>query len=130
MHELSIAENIIALVREHVPEEDRTAIRSVRLRIGPYSGVVPESLAFGFSVLAAGCEFSGAVLDIEQTPIVLACRQCRAHATVEYGSFQCPHCESSDTRVVSGAELHLVDIEICCVEEHGHVDAARPLPVL
>jgi Zn finger protein HypA/HybF involved in hydrogenase expression len=44
MHELAIAQNILEIVNQSVPEEQAAAVRLVRIRIGQLSGVVPESL--------------------------------------------------------------------------------------
>jgi hydrogenase nickel incorporation protein HypA/HybF len=66
MHELSIALNLIDAICEELPRiGDRVSVRSVRVRIGPLSGVVPDALAFAFEVAAGDSPIAGARLDIE-----------------------------------------------------------------
>jgi len=43
------------------------SIRSVRIRVGALSGVVPDALTFAFDVAADGSRLAGARLDIEAT---------------------------------------------------------------
>ena len=112
MHELSIARNILDIVRDSIPETDRPFVRDIRLRIGPYAGVVIESLAFGFSILAPNDGLPHARLEIETTPIVIGCAACGRSASAEYGTFVCPECGGRDVRFESGNELQLVDIRL------------------
>ena len=44
MHELAIAQAILALVQRHVSDDQASLVRAVRVRIGDLAGVVPDSL--------------------------------------------------------------------------------------
>jgi hydrogenase nickel incorporation protein HypA/HybF len=68
MHELSIALSLIDAVCDELPRlGPNVAVRSIRVRVGPLSGVVPDALAFAFEVAAAESPLAGARLDIERT---------------------------------------------------------------
>jgi hydrogenase nickel incorporation protein HypA/HybF len=68
VHELSIALSLLEAVCEELPRlGEGVTVRSVRVRIGPLSGVVPEALSFAFEVAAAESAIAGARLEIEQT---------------------------------------------------------------
>jgi hydrogenase nickel incorporation protein HypA/HybF len=68
MHELSIAISLVDAVCEELPRfGEFVSVRSVRIRVGPLSGVVPEALAFAFDVAAADSAIAGAQLQIERT---------------------------------------------------------------
>jgi hydrogenase nickel incorporation protein HypA/HybF len=68
MHELSIALSLIDAVCEELPRIGaNVSVRSVRIRVGPLSGVVPDALTFAFDVAAAESPIAGARLDIERT---------------------------------------------------------------
>jgi hydrogenase nickel incorporation protein HypA/HybF len=112
MHELSIAQNILDIACDAVSQTERGNVREIRMRIGPYAGIVADSLEFGFSILAAGSEMPEATLAIEVTPIVLACDSCGGSSPVEYGIFACPLCGDRTIRIVSGNELQIVDIQL------------------
>ena len=61
MHELSIAESIVAAVTEKVSD---TPIRRIRVQVGKLSGVVPDALEFCFELACTGTALEGAELDI------------------------------------------------------------------
>jgi Zn finger protein HypA/HybF involved in hydrogenase expression len=68
VHELSIALSLVDAVCEELPRlGSRVAVRSVRIRVGPLSGVVADALAFAFDVAAGDSPIAGARLDIERT---------------------------------------------------------------
>jgi hydrogenase nickel incorporation protein HypA/HybF len=68
MHELGLAESILDIVRDHVPPGREAAVRRVRVRIGEFAGVLPDSLAFCFGAITAGTPFVDASLEIERVP--------------------------------------------------------------
>lgn len=112
MHELSIAMHILDIVREYVPEAERDQVHDIRLRIGPYAGIVAESLVFGFTTLVLGSDLRNATLVIETPPIILSCGACGRASPAEYGVFNCPRCGAADIGIASGQELQIVDIEL------------------
>ncbi len=65
MHELSIAQNIVDIVQQHLPETRGGEVQSVKVRVGRLSGVIPESLEFCFSVIVGDTVLRGAELAIE-----------------------------------------------------------------
>ena len=112
MHELSIAQSLLEIVRQHVPPAEWGEVRVVRLKIGALAGVVPDSLEFSFTALTAGTPLSGARLDILHVPFVMRCRACSATSSEQLGIAVCPSCGSSDTETISGTELQLTEIEL------------------
>jgi hydrogenase nickel incorporation protein HypA/HybF len=110
MHELSIAQSILDIVREHVPDDQK--VKSVKVRIGEMSGVVPDSLEFCFTSMTAETPLALTRLDIDHLPYILFCANCNKEQRAEPGLALCPECGSSSTRVVSGLELQVVEIEV------------------
>jgi hydrogenase nickel incorporation protein HypA/HybF len=112
MHELGIAQNILQIVRQSVPEECSGDVRAIRLRVGQLSGVVPDSLSFCFEVLVNDTEMRHATLAIEQIPLVSECRDCKNRFEMDDLAFSCPACQSTCLDLVSGRELEVVEIEL------------------
>jgi len=110
MHELSIAENIVEVVKENLAE--RRQLRSVKVRIGELANVIPDSLEFCFSAITKGTPFENARLEIENVGIVVHCDNCGADSEVEAFVFRCGNCGSTDVDVVSGNDLRVVEIEV------------------
>jgi Zn finger protein HypA/HybF involved in hydrogenase expression len=65
MHELSIAQSILDIVREYIPEPRSAEAQSIKVRLGGLSGVVPASLDFCFSAITNDTSLRQAKLNIE-----------------------------------------------------------------
>ena len=68
MHELSIAQSIVEMVRKHLPAGEMRGVKSVTLKVGDRAGVAPESLEFCFGAASEGTAAQGAKLRIENVP--------------------------------------------------------------
>ncbi len=112
MHELSIAQSIVDLVGQYVPERRPGLVRSAKLRVGRQSGVVVDSLEFCFSAITKDTDLDGVTLEIESIPFVVRCNDCSTSFENDEGTILCPHCGGGNTRVTSGTELQLVEIEV------------------
>jgi hydrogenase nickel incorporation protein HypA/HybF len=116
MHELSIAQDILAIIKQNVPHEELQNIQSVNVKIGEMAGVVPDSLEFCFQAIISETEMKDAKLVIEKIPFVLECNSCGKTSANEFGIRICSHCSSPETKVISGLEMQVVDIELKEVE--------------
>ncbi len=112
MHELSLAQNIVDIVHQHVSSDRADSVISIRLRIGQMSGVVADSLDFCFTAITSATPLSSAKLRIEQIPFTLRCSLCNSSFTSEFGTVLCPTCGSDTTEVVGGTEMQIVEIEL------------------
>jgi hydrogenase nickel incorporation protein HypA/HybF len=118
MHEMSIAQSILDVVRQyakgndHARDGDVPKVKSIRLRIGEMAGVVPESLRFCFEVASEGTAAQGAELLIDEVPIRCRCASCNAEFSVEHFLFLCPTCGTPDVEVISGNELDVVELDL------------------
>ena len=112
MHELSIAEGVLDIVRQYVPERETRGVKIIKMKIGTLAGVVPDSLEFCFSAIIQGTSLQGAVLEIERVPLVLECRECHVRSQVDIGTFLCPACGGISVAVMSGEELQVTEIEL------------------
>ena len=113
MHELAIAENIVAVIEARATERGALRVASVRLRVGEASGVVSDSLAFCFEVLASERPLlASARLDVEHTPHRAWCHDCAAEFAVRDFVARCPTCGAWSDQIVSGMELRVLEMEI------------------
>jgi hydrogenase nickel incorporation protein HypA/HybF len=108
VHELAIAESIVAAVREKLAD---APIRRVCVEVGRLSGVVPDALQFCFELATVGTTLDGAVLDIVSQPGRGHCRECGAE--FDTGDFLALcHCGSADVEVLGGRELRIREVEV------------------
>ena len=111
MHELSIAQSIVATVVETARMNGVKRITKVHVEIGPLSGVVEESLQFCFPMALMGSGFENIELCIEKMPLKVLCDGCGAESEIEEIVLQCPQCSSQQVRVVTGRDLIIKSME-------------------
>jgi len=112
MHEMSVAQNILDIVREKIDHKDDYKVKNIRLRMGELAGVFPDSLLFCFNVLKDGAAFPNATLNIEHIPVTARCNNCNKISRLEYGVFICPLCTGSSLVLLTGNELNVIEIEL------------------
>lgn len=111
MHELSIAQEIINIVKSSLPE-NYSRVKSVKLKVGKLSGILIDSLEFCFESIVTQTELDGAKLEVEEIPITIKCIDCNAESILDEPIFQCPKCQSFNVQLVTGKELSISEIEI------------------
>lgn len=113
MHEMSVAQNIIDIVIQHLPEDHPGDVKTVNLKIGKMSGIVPDSLEFSFRVIASDTPGLGnANLHMQFVPLIIRCKECKAESTLDEPFFVCPECGSVNVETLSGTELQITEIEL------------------
>lgn len=112
MHELGIVFRIIEQVEEVCAENELHSVASVTLEVGEVSTVVGSYLTDCWSWAVQKTQaLKGAELKIEGVPAFTICNDCgKSYRTVEYGR-TCPFCSSERTRLVSGNEVIIKEIE-------------------
>jgi hydrogenase nickel incorporation protein HypA/HybF len=112
MHELSIAESILAAVRKEVASRPGSRPIRVGLRIGKLTAVDVDSLTFCFEAVLKGTDWENLQLDARVCPIRRICHDCsHEFAVVEYDA-TCPACGSASTKMSSGDELDFDYLEV------------------
>lgn len=112
MHELALAQEIVAMVARHIPPAQASRVRAVHVRIGELAGVVPESLEFCFSAVVAGTAWESADLVMTRVPAEACCLDCAATFPTQAPGAGCPACGSSFVRMTHGQELHVDAVEL------------------
>lgn len=112
MHEMSIAQSLIEIVKEEMAKHDARKLRSIRLNIGEMSTIVPEALSFCFEVITDGTELEGARLITEVIPLMGMCHSCGMEFDIEDFTFVCPSCGGSKVEATAGQDLTILEIEV------------------
>ncbi|MCX7880009.1 MAG: hydrogenase maturation nickel metallochaperone HypA [Ignavibacteria bacterium] len=110
MHELVFAQEIINIAKSFVPNSDGTIVKSIKLEVGEFSNIVPESLEMCFEILVQGTQFEGAKLDFDLKPLKFKCIDCAEISQPDYPFFVCPNCSSSNVEILSGLDSKVVEI--------------------
>jgi|GEM_PF-381401 len=106
MHELTIAREVMRVLRASAAEESLDRIESVSLKVGVISCLHPAALRTAFSVLKTDDELlCGARLQVQCVPVVIRCSRCGGRWEVDPPEFLCPGCGSRRVRVLKGEEV-------------------------
>jgi hydrogenase nickel incorporation protein HypA/HybF len=111
MHEMGIAQSILEIVEQEMTRHGATKLTTIRLVVGEFTAVVPESLTFCFEVLTKDTPFEGVKLEMEKVPLTGRCNLCETEFVVKDYQFICPHCGSNQVETISGKELFVKEIE-------------------
>lgn len=112
MHEMSIVQSLLSIIEDEMVKNNAVKLRSVRVKIGVMSGVVPESISTCFEILTSKTDMNGAELKMDIVPLIGYCRKCEREFKVVAYNFLCPECDSTDIDIISGREMNIVEIEV------------------
>lgn len=115
MHELPVTESILKIVLAHAEKNDVRRVVTIHLQVGRLSDLEDEWMQRYFDYVSRGTPAEGAKLQIERTPIRIECVACAESYTVESGSDlrkPCPRCASHDTKLISGREYFIKNMEV------------------
>lgn len=126
MHELSVCLSLLEQVERIAAEHRASRVERILLRIGPLSGVEAELLRNAYPLAAAGSIAEDAVLDIEPAPVRVRCNTCGAETDALANRLLCGACGDWQTRLVSGDEMLLANLELTLPEAAPESDAEAP----
>lgn len=112
MHEMSIAQSLVAILQEEMAKHGAASLRSVRLSIGEMSAIVPESLSFCFEIIIQGTPLEGAKLVMDRIPLKGYCPKCDKTFDIKDFVFLCPDCASTTIETIEGQGLSIVEMEV------------------
>ncbi len=111
MHELGIAEEILAVALAESVRHENGKVTAVRLKVGVLRGVVPENLLFLFGHLAQGTPAEDAVMTIEEEPVHVECPFCGTNESRTF-VMECPLCKRDGVTVDGGDSLLVVSLDL------------------
>lgn len=112
MHEMSIAQNILDIVREEMERHKVKKLQAINVAVGEMSAVVPSSLSFCWKVMIDGTDLAETKFNIRVVPLTYRCFDCGEEFTAEELTFECPHCRAEKPRLTAGRELTVENIEV------------------
>ena len=112
MHELAITESIIDLIGREAKDKGFQKVLAIRLRVGEYSGLVPECLLEFFPIAAKGSIAEGAELEIQSLPAAFRCLDCGYEGPADRKNACCPRCRGTALRMTQGREFYVEDLKV------------------
>ena len=112
MHELSICQSVIELISSEAEDKGFESVLEIRLRVGEYSGLVPDCIREFFPYAAKGTVAEGAELCIESVPAAFKCLDCGYEGAVDRKAARCPACQSVSIRMTAGREFFVESLKV------------------
>ena len=112
MHEMSLAVDLIEQLVDVLKREKSTRVIEINVVMGAMSGVERVPFEFAFPVAAEGTPIAGAVLNIEEVPLVLKCSDCSQETETDDLIMICPRCNSVSVEIVQGKEFLIKSMEV------------------
>jgi hydrogenase nickel incorporation protein HypA/HybF len=112
VHELSVCQALIAQVEQIAAQHAAVGVKSVRLLLGPLSGVEPQLLQEAYPMACAGSVAAESVLVIDLAPLKVKCQTCGAETQASPNRLLCGQCGDHHTQLVSGDEMLLINVEL------------------
>jgi hydrogenase nickel incorporation protein HypA/HybF len=114
MHEASIVAELLNIAVNECIKNGYSKIESIKILVGKATGVMIDSLFFSFNVLKEGTPAANANLIIEEISVRGICKDCKKEfeSNENYIIFECPNCGSLSTKLISGKELNITELEI------------------
>jgi hydrogenase nickel incorporation protein HypA/HybF len=117
MHELSVCQALIDQVEHIAREHGATRVERILLKVGPLSGVEPSLLQHAYPLVATGTLAEQAELVIEPAEVRVHCQTCGAETDARPNRLLCGACGGFQTRLISGDELLLANLELSIPDE-------------
>ena len=112
MHELALTEAIIKIINSQREREHFSRVEEICLRVGEYSGIIPDCLRDCFPIAAKGTAAEGARLVIETVPASFRCLDCGYEGKIERKCACCPVCGSAAVRLTAGREFYVESLKV------------------
>ncbi len=112
MHELSITEHILEYALREAEKQQVSRIRAIRLRIGAFSGIVPECIQMYCDLLSEGTIAENARIEAVVLPLRVRCRDCGRESEITSHNLCCRYCRSMKLQRLSGKEFIIESLEV------------------
>ena len=101
MHELALCDAMLKMVRDISREQALEGVRSITVRVGSLSGVVPRFLTDCWVAVTDGTEYDGVPLRVET----------EAGFVADVEDLSCPDCGGKKLMPLSGRDMTIQEIE-------------------
>ncbi len=112
MHEMSLCEGVMQVLKDQAHEQGYSRVEAVWLEIGELANVEIESMRFCFDVVTQGTLAEQAKLEIIEVPGQAWCMQCGKTVALKQRFDACPECSSYQLQVTGGEQMMIKELEV------------------
>ncbi len=110
MHELTLAEHVIAIVENAVTKAGIKKVTRVRLSVGKLSHVESDTLLYCCKVVSRGSFIEGVHFEIDRPAGKAQCNKCGKVFSLDHLAQACPSCLGHDFQLLDGDQLKVAEI--------------------
>jgi hydrogenase nickel incorporation protein HypA/HybF len=112
MHELAITESILRIAVDEANKHGASKVLSIKIKVGEFSGVVPQLIQEYYNIVSRDTEAEGAELVIDRVPVTIRCLDCGKAFAIDRAKIKCPECGSINIKMVTGREFYVDSMEV------------------
>jgi hydrogenase nickel incorporation protein HypA/HybF len=112
MHELSLCESVLRIIREQARQRNFHRVKTVRVSLGVLSCCSPEAIDFCFKAVTWGTLAEGARLELVRLPGYAWCMNCGETVAIRERYDPCPQCGSFEMQITGGDEMRISELEV------------------
>jgi hydrogenase nickel incorporation protein HypA/HybF len=112
MHELPVAQNILAIGIRHAEKVKADRITRFNLVIGQFASVVDDSILFYWDLISKSTIAEGSTLVFTRLPAQFKCLNCGDEFGWDDLVAECPTCKSTKVKLLAGSEFYIESIEV------------------
>lgn len=107
---MAITRSIIDIVESEAKEKDFRRVIEISLRVGEFSGLVPQCIEEFFPIAAQGTKAEGAKLSIEPVKAKFRCLDCGFEGEADRVNHCCINCGSTAIHMTAGREFFVENL--------------------
>lgn len=112
MHEMSVALNIIDVIKDQLEKNNGTAVKEFKIEVGSISGVEIDALKFALEVAVKNTFLKNSVPHIQEVKALAKCLDCKKEFSLMYFYEPCYFCSAMNIEILKGKELQVKSILI------------------
>jgi hydrogenase nickel incorporation protein HypA/HybF len=109
VHELSICNSMVGIVRKHAAGRD---VRAVHVRIGAMRQIVPDTLVYCWSLVTESSDLAGTELRVERVPAKIRCSGCGHEQVLDALTMACASCTGHAVDLIEGDEFLITSLDL------------------
>ncbi len=112
MHETHMAQSIASAASSHAERSGASGVNAVRIRLGKWTCIDPDSLRTAYNKVAAGTPAAGSDLRIEVIEPSLRCDECGATFEADAKTLRCAKCGSARVVLQQQSDMEVQGIDL------------------
>lgn len=112
MHELTVAQEIMQIVRDQQGKGGFEKVEIIRLKAGCFSCIDEHALKFAFRVVSEGTSAESAQIELKIEPFAVKCQACGRLESSNNIPTVCAVCRSEEIKIEGDSTFEITALEV------------------